>query len=274
MTFSRLAVFGLLITRIWAQPTVSLTPWEGAGPAATISVGGAHPGYTIQTIYLSITPAGATTGTTDCEVAVTTYNNPLYGNTLWLYDPGISGWLTTPVGQGSLGSSTTNCTLNGAASTYSGPDYNILATFAVTLSSGYTGPKASWAAAISDAPSGSNNSGWQRLGVWSPQVFPTAIYENLGGVNFSQYLSSNNGAAGCEPFGQSDTTQHCYQRIFQGLHANGVTGVRLFFDFCSSQNQILSHCDQVSWPNHLDSIQPWLTNYQAFMQDLYNAGIY
>ena len=104
--------------------------------------------------------------------------------------------------------------------------------------------------------------------------FPAASYTFSEVFNGTTYSSCPAGAS----------VRGCFQTILGQLHAQGVSGVRVFVLLCDPSSQAFyesngtSMCgmpwQDVSWNPSTNSVQQtWINNVGAFFQDVINAGI-
>jgi len=69
----------------------------------------------------------------------------------------------------------------------------------------------------------------------------------------------------------------CFQTILANARAQGVTGIRIFVTFCTSDSKAFANCyspyGQVAWNPNVDPGKTWIQNVGYFFQDVHNAGI-
>jgi hypothetical protein len=129
-------------------------------------------------------------------------------------------------------------------------------------------------------------------GTWyQGQATPLTCSSPPGGLNFLQsnfsyvpftwyfnqasssgFYDSGTGVYSC-PNGV--TVQSCFKTILGQLHSQGVSGIRIFVQVCSSGSLAFSNCNtQASWNPNVEPGETWIANVGQFFQDLAGQQIY
>jgi len=108
------------------------------------------------------------------------------------------------------------------------------------------------------------------------------LHVNLGYVPFSQYDTSHLATAfsswGCPP---NSSVRGCFRNILDIMHAQHVSGVRIFVTFCDPSSQAFTNgqnppfCDPTQGPitAHINTGDTWITNVGNFFSDVQEKGI-
>jgi hypothetical protein len=104
---------------------------------------------------------------------------------------------------------------------------------------------------------------------------PTWLQVGLSYMPFDVYdhahLASSYGFANSCPSGSS--VRGCFQKVLRELRAQGVSGVRIFFEFCGgAYSTPLSGCGQ-HWSSVTGPNAAWVANVREFFRDVSDADI-
>lgn len=115
-------------------------------------------------------------------------------------------------------------------------------------------------------------------GVGTKIAAPSSLQSNLGNIPIDLYTSNTDVSSAPYPYPKicpaGGPLRSCYQKIFQYLRSQNVTGVRFQFGLCGNPgfySTALTNCGQ-NW-TAVGLSTNWVTNLKAFYLDLYNAGI-